>query len=438
MKKFIALLLALFLPVCAMAEAYEVTLQVQTAEKLFSMMLEPSIQRQADLDSASAEAVAKLMKALIGNTKITTVSQEDAGTVSISLNGVDFLDVTTYLSGTQTLMTSSLIPGYVLVENAAPAENAQTETKIDEDIKAAVSAWKDGLKAETTYGAFSGDAYTGGTVCTTWTITDSDIAALANAVMTPELRDMIEAEAEEDILSAIDTANRRVAEENKYTYMVRCVKDEQEQVVGLSATIFDQEKQVATLSVGETEAGVRIVVGLGMKQQNYWAECVLTQTQRDHTTYIKGEMREWTADKNESFAYVTKADAPAMSYLLNCIKTKSGQRELWDGHVYQGTKASEGKEMLSFSGSANKANQAVEAKVNLIENGESLMTFSLSGKSVADIQMPDASLVRCSENDPDQGELYTKVSQQFAFAVAMKMMQVIPFDVLMKMDGLMP
>ncbi len=444
MKRLVALLLALFLPVCALAETFEVTMEVQTAQALFSALVDQSVQQPMRLEGVSSESVAKLLQALLGNTKITAVTQENASSVSITLNGNSFLDATTYMSDSESLMTSSLIPGYVLVEDAAPtsAAEAENEKKIAEDVQTAYEAWKKTLPVETAHGVFSGDAYTGGTVCTTWTITDSDIAALMTAIMTPELREMIEQHADaetagkDSILSAFDAANARVAEENKYTYTIRRVTDDDDQLIGFSATVFDQAAQVATFSLGKSEQSTRVVIGLGLKQENYWAECVLTESQRDQTTFIKGEMREWTADKSESFAYVTEANAPAMSYLMNCIMTKSGQRELWDGHVYLGTKANAGKEMLSFSGSINKANQSFEAKCSLVENQQPMMTFSLSKKPAAEIMPPDASLVRCAETDPDQGELYEKVNQEFMFAITMRLMQIIPFDLLLKLDGL--
>lgn len=442
MKKLVALLLALFLPVCALADTFEVTMEVQTAQALFSALVDQSVQKHTGLEGVSSESVAKLLQALLGNTKITAVTQENASAVSITLNGNSFLDATIYLSGGESLMTSSLIPGYVLVEDvpSASATEAENEKKIAEDVQNAFVAWKETLPVETVHGVFSGDAYTGGTVCTTWTITDSDIAALMTAIMTPELREMIEqhveAAGEDGILSAFDAANARVAEENKYTYTIRCVADDEDRLVGFSATVFDEAAQVATFSLGVNDQNVRVVIGLGLKQENYWAECVLTESQRDQTTFIKGEMREWTADKSESFAYVTEANAPAMSYLLNCIITKSGQRELWDGHVYLGTKANAGKEVLSFSGSMNEANQSFEAKCSLMENQQSMMTFSLSKKPAAEIMPPDASLVRCAETDPDQGELYEKVNQELVFAITMRLMQIIPFDLLLKMDGL--
>lgn len=442
MKKLVALLLALFLPVCALADTFEVTMEVQTAQALFSSLVNQSVQKHTGLEGVSSESVAKLLQALLGNTKITAVTQENASAVSITLNGNSFLDATTYLSGGESLMTSSLIPGYVLVEAvpSASAAEAENEKKIAEDVQNAFVAWKETLPVETVHGVFSGDAYTGGTVCTTWTITDSDIAALMTAIMTPELREMIEqhveAAGEDGILSAFDAANARVTEENKYTYTIRCVADDEDRLIGVSATVLDEAAQVATFSLGVNDQNVRVVIGLGLKQENYWAECVLTKSQRDQTTFIKGEMREWTADKSESFAYVTEANAPAMSYLLNCIMTKSGQRELWDGHVYLGTKANAGKEVMSFSGSMNKANQSFEAKCSLVENQQPMMSFSLSKKPAAEIMPPDASLVRCAEADPDQGELYEKVNQEFVFAITMRLMQIIPFDLLLKMDGL--
>lgn len=446
MKRFIALFLALLLPFGALAETTQVTLEVQAEEALFSALLKSGAQNGAGIDAAALEAYVSLLKTLLKDTSITMVSQENASSVSIILNGTSLMDAANYLSGSEMQTTSSLIPGYVLVEADAAdsAIDAEKEQQIAKDLEKVFTAWKEGLVSETTYGVFAGDAYSGGTQCTTWTITDSDIAALMSAVMTPELRGMIEQHIasedgdQEDVLAAFDAANARVAEENKYAYILRRVEDDQEKLVGFSLSVFEAEKQLATLSIGPNEDGMRIVLGLGLKAQNYWSECKLTKSQRDQTTFIKGEVREWTADKSESFAYVAQTNAPAVSYLLNCIATSSGQRKLWDGHVYLGSKTDAAREILAFSGSVNQQNKAVEASFSLMENKQALMTISISKKPVAAILPPDASLIRCAADDPDQAELYTKVSQEFAFAITMRLMQIIPFDVLMTLDGLMP
>lgn len=441
MKRFIALFLALLLPVFALAETFEVTLEVQAKEAVFSSLLKSAAQSGAGYDAAALETYASLLQSLLKDSSITFVSQENASSVSITLNGTSFLDATTYLSGTETMTTSSLIPGYVLVE--ADADNsviaAEKEQQIAEEFEKAFADWKKDIASETSYGVFAGDAYSGGTQCTTWTLSDGDISALMTALMTPELRAMIEQQLEaDDALAAFDAANERVAEENKYSYILRCVKNDQEELVGFSVSVFEAEKQLATLSLGRTEQGMRAVLGLGLKEQNYWAECLLTKSQRDQTEFIKGEVREWIADKSESFAYAAQTNAPAVSYLMNCITTTSGQRKLWDGHVYLGSKTDAAKELLAFSGSVNQQNKAVEASFSLMENKQTILNFSMSKKPVASILPPDASLIRCSAEDPDQAELYTKVSQEFAFAITMRLMQIIPFDVFLTLDGLMP
>lgn len=441
MKRFIALFLALLLPVFALAETFEVTLEVQAKEAVFSSLLKSAAQSGAGYDAAALETYASLLQSLLKDSSITFVSQENASSVSITLNGTSFLDATTYLSGTETMTTSSLIPGYVLVE--ADADNsvidAEKEQQIAEELEKAFADWKEDIASETTYGVFTGDAYSGGTQCTTWTLSDGDISALMTALMTPELRAMIEQQLEaDDALAAFDAANERVAEENKYSYILRCVKNDQEELVGFSVSVFEAEKQLATLSLGRTEQGMRAVLGLGLKEQNYWAECLLTKSQRDQTEFIKGEVREWIADKSESFAYAAQTNAPAVSYLMNCITTTSGQRKLWDGHVYLGSKTDAAKELLAFSGSVNQQNKAIEASFSLMENKQTILNFSMSKKPVASILPPDASLIRCSADDPDQAELYTKVSQEFAFAITMRLMQIIPFDVFLTLDGLMP
>lgn len=444
MKRFIALFLALLLPVCALAETVEIALRIQTAEALFNKLLQRSVQGAAGVDAASMEAAVKLLQILLGDTTITAVTQEDAGSVSISLKGMNLLDVTTYQVGSESQMTSSLIPGYVLIEESDedPAVDAEKEQKIAEDFMTAFKTWREALPSETAYGVFGGDAYAGGTVCTTWSITDSDIAKLMSELMTPELRALVsesltvEESEQTDALDALEKANQRVAEENKYAYTIRCVKDDQDQIVGMSLTVFEHEKQLATLSLGLQEQEIRLVLGLGMKEQNYWSECRLTKNKHEQTTYTKGEACEWVADKSESFTYVSQTNAPAAAYLMNCIVTNYGKRKLWDGHMYLGTKADAAKEFMTFAGSVNELAKSAEVKFSLRDRQQDLMTVALSTSPVEAILLPDESMVRCSETE--QADLYTKVNQDFVFAISMRLIQIIPFDVLLKMDGLTP
>ena len=442
MKKCIALILALILPVCALAETVQITFQLQSADELFSGFIRQGTLNGMGVDASSLEAYASLLKIFLKDTKLTSVYQEDAFSLDISINGINLLDMTTRQSGSEMQLTSSLIPGYVLIEPADKTGDhalAEREAQLEEGIKEAFFAWKNGLVSETIYGVFAGDAYSGGTECTTWTVTDKDVAELISNLMTPELRTMIEEQIEaagedENLLKAFEEVNERVMKENKFSYQIRRVGNEQHQPIGLSVSVFEEEKQIATLSAGIDQQTIRVVVGLGLKTQNYWAECLLTRSQKDQTTFVKGEMREWTADKSESFAYAAQSNAPAASYLLNCTMTNSGQRKLWDGHVYRGSKADAAKEILSFSGSVNPTGGSAEAVIRLMQNSKALMTLTLSMKPVTPIPPLDESLVRCSEKVPEQAELYAAVSQELVFAIAGRILQIIPLDVLLKLD----
>lgn len=447
MKRLVALLLALLLPICVLAESVEVTIQVKASDALFSKLSSQSSLDLTGFNAASLEKYASLLKALLKDVSIIVVSQENAYSVDFALSGVKLLDMTAYMSGSLTQLTSSLIPGYVLEEttrkeNSLGDLRSERQKKIAADVKAAYENWRAGLNPVTTTGVFVGDAYTGGTKCTTWSITDRDVAALLSAVMTPEMRALIQHETTEategkkDVLEAFDAANDRVLEENKYSYLVRSVKDDRDEFVGLSVSVFEKDMQLATMSVGAQGNDLRLVVGLGLKQQNYWTEWHFTKSQREGTAFIKGEMREWTAGKNESFTYVRGTNAPAASYLLNCSTTDSAQRMLWDGHVYKGSKADAEKEILSFSGVTNQTDDLFEASVRLMESKQTLMSFTMTKNPAGAIQPPEASLTRCSAEDPAQKELYTKVRQTFVFAITVRLLQVIPIDVLLMMEDL--
>lgn len=447
MKRFIALLLALLLPLCTFAESVEVTVQVKASDALFSKLFSESFAEVTGFDTAALQPYASIIKALLSDVSITAVSQANAYSVDFILRGVTLFDMTAYQNGSVTQMTSTLIPGYMLEEqskeiDALTALTPEKQKNILTDVKAAYEKWYTGLNAATISGVFDGDAYTGGTKCTTWTVTDQDISALLSAVMTPELRTLFQqelaenSEGEADILAAFDAANDRVARENRCSYLVRSVKDDHDELIGFSVSILEKDIQTATVSVGLQEDAIRIVMGLGLRQQNYWAEWNVTTSRREEMTFIKGEMREWTADKSETFAYVKETNAPVVTYLLNCNVTNAAQRTHWDGHLYKGSTALAEKEVLSFNGAQNQTDKSYEASVSLMENKQTLLSLTITKKEAEAIQQPDSALIRCSADDPEQQELYTKITQTFAFAITARLMQVIPFDALLMMDEL--
>lgn len=448
MKKLLALLLALMLPVCALAETFQVNLETKADDALFSVCAKEILQKIPGLLTKDAEKYATAISALMKDTKVTVTEQNDAVSMDIRLSGSSLIDFTVYQTDEASCMTSSLLPGYALVEpltgvepSVQPDENEWN--RVAKGMEAAVDAWLKDIESTETQGVFEGDAYSGGTKCTTWMLTDKDISALVSSTMTAELRAlvtrMLDNDSETDaaaILAAFDDANARVAKEDKFAYVLRLVKNDAGEFVGLSLSVFEESAQLATMSFGVQDQKARLVVGLGLNGRNYWWEAVTQHTQRDQVTYLKGEMREWVADKSQAFAYVSKTNAAVTSCVWTCNLTKAGQRTLWDGCVYEGSAVDAEKAICTFNGAENSTANTLESGFKLLQDGRTALELKFDCKPVEAIKPIDETVTLCSVGDPAQEKLYTELNQKLSYGITARMLQLIPIDVIFTLSEL--
>lgn len=450
MKKLLALLVALLLPVCTLAETYELSLQVSTDDGIFPAYAKSLLQKIPGFSAQDADKYAQALHALMKDSKVTAIMQEDAVSLDVSLAGGLLLDMVVRETENSSILTTTLLPGYALVEALPDAGEASAQISEEDMLRAGdsmedtIATWFAGIEPTTTRGMFQGDAYEGGTQCTTWVLTDKDIADFVSTIATDEIRNIYRqmfsvAEVSADVVFAwFDEANDRVAKEDKYSYVLRIVKDDAGQFVGISLTIIDDVAQLATLSLGVKDKETRLVAGLGMNAQNYWWEYTAQKSQRNQMTFIKGVSREWVADKLESFAYVSQTNAPVAAYTWNYNVTQSGQRYLWDGTVYEGENTVSAKAICSFSGSINHANPALEANINLLSATHTPVKIKLSWKPVKVIPTLDTSLTLCSMSDPEQAELYAELNKQLNFEMSSRLIKLLPLDVILTLSDFIP
>ena len=438
MKKLLALLLALFLPAGGMAEAIQLKFSLRADEALLPRMIRNAVQYVTGANASLLEQYASMFQVFLRDITISTVYQADAVAIDAVVNGVKLLDIKTFTSDNEIQLTSGFFPGYVLVDTYEAERMSPPE--MEAELLEVFRSWTEGLERAEMRGVFAGDAYEDGTKCTAWTLSDSDIASLMTAMMLLELREVIkDCEGQEEFLVKFDDANQRVAKENRFAYLLRRVTNDQDELVGLSATVFEHEKQLATVSAGFQDNEIRLVVGLGLKDQNYWSEVILTKSQREKTTYVKGEVREWTAGKNQSFAYAAQANAPAASYSLNCIVTDYGSRMLWDAHVYTGLKAEVEKEVMAISGKFNQKDASVEADFHFKENAKEYLVLSVSKSAAAPIDQPAADAVRYNVQNPAHADMYEEIARSFVLSLTSRLLQIFPLDVFLTLkDSILP
>ncbi len=321
MKRMLALLLALLLPTIALAESsrLDVTLTVNEANVAEALRTSGAFAGEFN-EEGLCSAVARLINGL----GMSLHMQDDAYRMELRMAGSSLLDLSFLQQGNDVVMTSDLMEGYGLLLPGAAADISSAfsgipghEEELLEDLNgmvAALAAQLAAIPCTSARGAFNGDAFTGGVYCDTYTFDDAQVTALVGTMLTQEARAMLLSAADalgEDgaaLLTAMDEKNAQVATENVNRYILRVVKDAERTVIGLSCTVLQGERQVATASLGLREDGACLVVGLPLAQENYWHwhDITVLPEQAENgavSQRMRGKLLEFTAPKDEAFAY---------------------------------------------------------------------------------------------------------------------------------------
>lgn len=451
MKKLLALLLALLMPVSGLAETYEVNLSLSTDEALFGryvkqMMVMDSTDGNIDHDKLAA-AVAKILNGLGVSMKM----QENAAAIDIQLGGSSVMDLVVHLEQDATFMTSSLLPGYCLrqkldaptaQESALADEIASTDwLAVLQSSTDTLQAWKEMIEPTIMTGVFSGDAYEGGTRCTSWVLTDKDIAALLDSLMTDELRSvttkvmtLLNVDAEE-LLAQFDALNDRVSEEDAYIYMLRVVENDADQVIGLSLTVMQEYYQIATVSVGLSADEIRLVTGLGVNEQNYWWEMTCKPVMNGEKRSVTGISREWMAAKSDGFAYVKVSTDPLTNYQWQFNVSKADDVCVWDGSfsTWNGQKYDV---LCTTSGVFDSKINAMNGIVGMGAGPSEPIKLAFSFGETEAIAGLDSSAVVCDMLDPADAELSEKLLNQLGTALLARLIKRLPMDLLLSLPQL--
>ena len=437
MRKLLALLLALMLPVCALAETYQFSFEMVTGGEAYLQLMEEALQ----LDPASADPAqeAALIQQLVNGLGFDILWQDDAMAIEMRMAGEKLLDWNAYYQGENILQTSTMLPGYALVDDSTSEMQGVLDAVdwagVVLSVLPGLNAWANAVTPVETSGVFQGDAYEGGVRCITWQLGDKDMAALVDALLTEDVRFVLtqvlsaaglNATA---IISEMDATNARVAEEDRYAWVLRAVQDEADQVVGLSLTVLDDGAQVATLSVGMLDDGMRMVLGLGLAQQNYWCDMTIHNDSREDGWRLVGKTREWVAGKEDAFAYVSGAAEPELTldWVINVAETGTGYN--WDASINQDDVAS-----IRAEGIYDSEPLALSGKVQYFLKDELLLTLKLSLQSTEAIASLGDDLTLVSMTDPADALLYEKLSKQFSAVLLARLMKLLPMELILQMN----
>ena len=441
MKKLLAFLLAMMLPVCALAETYSISIDVKSeGNALVKYITEPLMPETAE-DIAAFEAEAKLLQKLLNGAGLDMVVQEDAAYMELRLSGKPILDFTSYMDDEALWLTSSLIPGYALGSRneAADADQAALDAL---DWEGAVNSvlpglheWASSIKPSEARGVFMGDAYEGGIKCTTWTITDMDVVSLVNHLLTEETRKLVsellnsmELDATA-LLQRLDELNAQVAKENQYSYVFRLVQGPQEVFVGASLTVLQAQEQIATISLGVQDEELRVVVGIGLAQQNYWCEATIIGTHAQDSLSVSGSICEWVGNKADAFAYIRATAEPdaVWDWELTIAETDGGYDWTFNAH-------SNGAAEVSASGTFSPDTCELSGEFTLGPADASLLSIAFDMGPSAAIQPMEQGLERVSIDDPAATERSNELFNQIAAMMMARLLKLLPMDMILDMN----
>ena len=436
MKKLLAILLALLMPLCASAEAMGFTVRIDADDAGFKAAAS-SAMMEAGAEAAEAEKTADMIRQLIDGAGFEVKLDDNSFYLELQLCGGKLFDMTVYEQDGKMLFTSSMLPGYALedkIESNAPDVQQYDWEAASQSMTDALLNWCAGIERSEAVGFFVGDAFEGGTKCTTWTLDDMMISQLMDAMLTEEVRTALTGMYTEmgfdpdEILGAVEQANKDVAADNKYAYVLRVVEDD-EKLIGLSLTVLQGVEQAATFSVGLADNGVKAVIGLGLEKQNYWCEMTAGWTDSDAEKSARVYVREWAASKDEAFAYVQGATAPANTGEWT-YNVASGA----DGYTWDSALSANDAVLLSGKGTAVPDEMKYDGVVSVGADSDKLLDVSYSIHPVDSLPQMDMNLKTCSLSDPADAELLEKLSNQLVAAISARLLKIIPLELMLEMS----
>lgn len=450
MKRMIALLLAvLLLPAAALAEAFRldvtVSLDKGNAAKVFKNAgLFAGNTYEDDLCTAFAD--------FMDGFAFSLIAQDDAASMTIAFDKTPLLDLSIITRAEDVLITSSLMNGSALslpVSLMSAEEKELTRLLAESDwlsvlggmVEAAVRSF-DAVEGTTVRGSFSGDAYSGGVFCTTYTFDDKDVAGLVSALLTEDFRALLStacAVAGMDgagILADVDAANEKAAADNRHRYIVRLVYDAQMAPVGLSAVVLQGERQLGTLSLGFEEGGLRIVVGFGLDDVNYWHSHEISVSNEQtadgyESIVLSGSLLEFTAPKSDDYAYASRTYKDQRMVSDWQVKlVVEGSNMTWNYSIEQQMGKSAPGTLTEGRGLYINGSRLVNTCTYAM-NGTVYMTEKLTGAPCDPIATSGNGLSLVSATDEGAAD---ELAMTVAFGIVERLMKVLPRPMLMLMQ----
>ena len=444
MKKLRAWLMAallLALPLQAMADgAKTLTLTMETD----ASRLSPLVTELVGKDNPSlCEDLAELINTCV----FENCWQDDAIWTSFALEGETLLKIAVAYTGDKEILVTSMIPGYALETAAQPQLDWDALSRLDLTEEAALlmerlSTLADSLEQTEETGSFLGDAYEGGVRRVTYLLDDRTIYLLAECFLTTmegsETFAQTAGVPPEEINSALAQLRESLlpgALENAYRYQLSLVYDEHDEIIGLSLTALEGDKQVSTLSVGAEENGFEAVWGYGKDGVNYYLRFLLLAEESEDGTQALGMRLSVIEDPvHLGYALASRLDGTtAEEHLLSIGYGTVEESILFSGEYEVTTPA--GSITLSWDGDYAADPFSLSAVADVYETGseQSLVTLRLTTGECAALTVDTEGLTIMDMDNLDaeaEAEM-DDVMTQAATDLALSLFRMIPAELLM-------
>ena len=444
MKKMLALLVALWLPMNCFAESTKIVVSIETSEG-FQKLLENAMlsgQNEVTVSTNDAALTAALIDALINGLNLIVEVQDDSAKVEVKIRNNTLLDMVVHTSDEQVLITSSLFPGHAIKAEQADAVKQPTpELRVDEweqildELCIAGAAWFEQIDNSNAYGAFSGDVFDGGSSCQTIHVSDAELAELISAILDSDsqiIRSLFE---ERPYLTAeVEALNQQIASENRYTYTLRLVRNEADQLIGITAAVFDQAAQVATLSIGLQDNAINMVLGVGLDDVNHWWNASIVELHEDEKQVWLGTSREWQSPKQQGYSYTAQYQVPLASYCWRYETSAQLDATNWHWELYQGDDWAQEQRIWCAQGELSNKENIATTHVAYYDGSKELFSANFEISAGASVSAFDESLVICDLSDPRDEEELQAVLKIAEATLSARLLKLLPMNVLLNMN----
>lgn len=470
MKRILAMTLALLFAFTSAALAenaitYEFSVSVDeaAAQQVLSPVLETLLQGDNSISVTNLiSAFSRLMDGL--GVRVTADLRDTFPfrcVMDVLFKNQSLLDLSVETTETEVLMTSTLIPDHAL---SVPLESANEATAVsDQELMRAAgaaalslldptTAFVGGLNASETRGAFSGDAYEGGTSCITIELNDAAIADYLDSLMTDEVRELVTLFAEvmeinaDRIFNAWANMNEEVRTANAYNYLIRLVQDDEHSLIGASLTVFRGSAQTATLSIGFDGQSVKIVFGsLYSTEANYWCEADVALDSTGDAMTVTCTAREYLGSTEMSYAAVRahplmKLPETSLSVNLTCADAGMNWQAVCKWTDAEKTLLPFDSVAITSTGSAGLNNGIPDGNVTIDLLLNDIRTMGMTASLTESDPLPgmQQGLTVCdmTSRSNEQLELQDEILTKLTNKLTVRMIKLLPLDVMMTIPNL--